>query len=153
MGTTTYRRFDVNDRENEFVITELEPTTRHPINWTGPVTRETAWKMATAQAVQPIVIKLLDGTVQTHAALNEFDLHNFELFAYLGYVGYGCSMTDGAYHPISQAQYVDELRRDAVSFMENGFAENPITDYNDCRLAVKNSFGEYASRLVRSLVK
>jgi hypothetical protein len=154
MGTPKmYRRFEINDYSDEFVITEIQPTAQHPINWCGPVQWETAWAWATSQAVQPIVVKRLDGTVHTHVALNEFNMDSFEQAAYHGYVAYGYSMSDGGYYPIEREQFVADLRRDAASFMEDDTYRNPIMDYNDCRLAVKNSFGEYAARRARSLVK
>src|SRR6266403_4905446 len=107
MGTPkVYRRFEIDDYANEFVITEIQPTTQHPINWCGPVGWETAWASATSQAVQPIVVKLLDGTVNTHVALNEFNPIAFEHAASSGYVAYGHSMSDGYYAPIEFEQFV-----------------------------------------------
>jgi hypothetical protein len=146
-----YRRFEINDYSNEFKITEIAPTSQHPMNWSGPVQRETAWAAATSQAVQPIVIKLLDGTVQEHVALNVFDLAAFEEAAYRGYVAYGYSMSDGGYYPIEREQWIKELR-DETMRLGTAF-DNLIEHHNDCRLSVKNSFGEYAFRLARSLAE
>lgn len=123
---SSYRRFTTDLRvigsERTFVITEIESTTRHPMNWTdGSMTRESAWERAQAQIHHTIVVNL-DGDMKDLGGV--FSPAVFEQAAYRGYTGYGRSMTDGYYAPICFENWVKGFRKDVLSHTERLLAED-----------------------------
>lgn len=123
---TTYRRFTVQTRtigsESVYVITEVESTTKHPLNWMdGSLTREGAWRHAQSQIHHTIVLTL-DGDQADLGSV--FSPEVFERAVYNGYIGYGLSMSDGHYTPICFENWVKGFRRDVLSHTERLLAED-----------------------------
>lgn len=79
-----------------FVIRELEPTTRPPINWTdGATTREGAWKQAQSQA-RPVVWVQLSGEQVTIGVV--FDQAVADEVHHATYVAREASFSDAAFY-------------------------------------------------------
>lgn len=167
MATTTasakiYRQFHVITSAAQFIIRESGETTRHPINWTGEVTREGAWAAATSQAVLEIAVLATGQPTKTYAASEVFNPVNFEDAAYSGYVGYGLSMTDGHYAPIGREIWIRAFRKEVLAAADQiltdaahgvELAVSKVWYSNDASRAVKSSLAVYAARLVAATAK
>lgn len=158
---TTYRRFTADRRviggEKTMVITEIEGTTRHPMNWSdGSLSREGAWKRAQSQIHHTIVLTA-DG--------NQVDLgcvfvpEAFERAVYSGYISYGLSMTDGHYAPIDFESWVKFFRRDVLAIADRLLAvdydpeqayREQLFHYNDTSLWTCEGLQAYAHKLVQA---
>ncbi len=154
---TQYRRFEVTTGPDTFLITEVEPTTRHPMNWIdGKATVEGAWERARSQHL-PIFVETLEGGM---AELGTgFDPKAFERAVYSGYVGYGYSMTDGHYAPLDFEAWVYHFRqavRGALArILGNGddtaaLVRDDVFLHNDTPNYVKAALAEYTKRLAHS---
>jgi hypothetical protein len=120
-----FRRFKVEPGDEVFTITELEPTDRHPLNWglRDGVTRESAFRSAQSQD-KPVTVNLLNGETRDLGVV--FDMEAFERACYSGYVGYGYSMSDGYYGPLSFEGWVSGFRSDPERELRYG---NDTADY------------------------
>lgn len=124
-----YRRFTTSVDPKHFVITEREPTDRHPMNWgleegsdfygriLFPTSREGAWDRAREQEL-PVLVVLLSGEIKSLGVV--FDCDVFERACYRGYVSYGYSMSDGYYAPIRFESWVQTFRADPEGTLRHG---------------------------------
>lgn len=125
---TVYRRFVTKTTGEHFVITEIAGTERHPMNWGGSCEKidgqyvslsshEGAWQAACSQHL-PVHFVGLDGAVRDLGVC--FSPEQFERRAYSGYVGYGLSMTDGYYAPVTFEHWVADFRSEPVRNLRHG---------------------------------
>jgi hypothetical protein len=131
---TMHRRFSYTATATRFTINEIEPTRDHPLRWLsiqGIVTHQGAWDVARSQAA-PVTVYTRDGFKDLGVV---FDPAVFEQVMYQGYVGYGQSMSDGLYIPLTFEAWVA------------GFRSHPDTDYNDAPVWVKAALPVYVELL------
>jgi hypothetical protein len=147
----TYRQFQTSTSAEQFIIREIGTTTRHPMNWCGETTREGAWAAATAQSVREIAVLATGQPVRTYNATEVFNPANFERAAYSGYVGYGLSMTDGYYAPISSEAWIRAFRKEVLESAD--LDAKKIFYGNDASALVKASLPAYAARLRTATAK
>lgn len=157
----SYRRFTTKLRtvgsEPMFVITEIEPTTRHPLNWTdGSKTREGAWESAQTQ-IHHALATTADGKETDLGYV--FSPEVFERAVYGGYIGYGLSMTDGYYAPIDFEAWVRGFRKTVFANAERLMAadydlsqahRDKIFSHNDTPAWVCEGLQTYAYELVKA---
>ncbi len=154
---TQYRRFEVTTGPDALLITEIEPTTRHPMNWIdGSATVEGAWERARSQHL-PIFVETLEGGM---AELGTgFDPQAFERAVYSGYVGYGYSMTDGYYSPLDFEAWVYHFRQAVRGALARilgkagdtaALVRDDVFLHNDTSNYVKVALAEYTKRLAHS---
>jgi hypothetical protein len=136
-NTTTYRCFSITETAELFTITEIAPTTSHPMNWNGwsEATRENAWAFAQARGKHTVFVGQ-DGSVKDCGV--PFSPQQFEQAAYRGHVAYGCSMTDGYYAPESFETWVKVLRQHPAEVIAN---------HNDSPESVKAALPKYLEAL------
>lgn len=155
---TVYRRFTTKVVESPdsptgklFLITEVESTTKHPLNWIGvEVSAEGAHHQAKRQD-NPVRVLHLSGRVQDLGIV--FDPRDFEQAAHSDYVCYGISMTDGYYAPIKFEDWVKPFRREVRKLAEQiaRTGERTLEDLiaevfyaNDAASEVKQALFSYA---------
>lgn len=119
-----YRAFTTHVEDGVMVITEIEPKNSHPMNWSGmgEYSREAAWARAGARGLQTVFV---DREGNRRELGMVFDPRAFERAAYQGYVGYGCSMTDGYYAPEKFESWVKSFRQRPEEHMNR---ENDVAD-------------------------
>lgn len=139
---TTHRRFQITVFADEFLITEVEPSSAHPFysgssDWWGHSTRDGAWMRARAQD-RPVRFVPLNGPEVTYGVV--FDVEAFERSCYRGYVSYGQSMTDGWYMPLTFEAWVVSFRKDPANDLKHGCdtydeVKASLPTYLACRVA------------------
>lgn len=150
-----YRRFESTYTAERFVITEIAPTYKHPMNWIdGKQTAQGAWFDARSRAV-PVTIVTLTGGVQEVGVV--FDPQCFERAVYQGYVSHGQSMTDGWYVPLTFEQWVRWFRADVLADLHTikGLGDaahnlsyaHAVFRENDASESVKDALPAYAKLL------
>lgn len=149
-----HRRFEVTTGPDAFLITEVEPTTKHPMNWIdGAATVEGAWERAQSQHL-PVFVETLEGGMKELGA--GFNPQAFERAVYSGYVGYGYSMTDGHYAPLDFEAWVHHFRKEVRGALarilgKTGDAAALVRDdvflHNDTPNYVRAALAEYTRRL------
>lgn len=135
---TQHRAFNVTETAEAITITEVEPKTSAPINWTSyrDMNRKSAWNYAQARGKRVTFVGR-DGKSQELGTV--FSPKAFEQAAYTGYVSYGCSMTDGHYSPLAFEAWVKLLRQHPVEVMSQD---------NDAAESVKAALPLYMEALV-----
>lgn len=141
-------RTEVSEDGTRFEITKVGTTTSHPMNWiNGDRSREGAWADAQSQHL-PVVYCDATSSADTHVTMElgvVFSPKAFEARVYSGYVGYGCSMSDGIYHPTDFDTWVKNFRE---SVRTGTFSWN----YNETHQSVRPALSLYRELLIAALV-
>lgn len=146
----TFGQYTTDVVNGWFVITKVGETTKHPMNWIDfKLTKRGAWNAARAQNLPIYIVDSLAG--ETKELGEVFDPRAFEQAAYVGYVGYGYSMSDGYYAPLKFESWVVHFRASVLNAdipqTEAECLAHNVWNGNDAADYIRPALGEYARRL------